>query len=248
MRKLGWIIAGIFGLLLLLPEPEDRASNPPETPRPETAAPQQKAGKTPPPPPKPANTTSPDILPLDPDKTRAIATLPRSASLTPPDAPVTAPPLPTVYVTGSRVNLRDGPGTGHRILWQAPRGTAFFLQAERNGWSRLTGQTPNGPVSGWMSSRYLAAKRPLSQAASRTTKRQVASPAPRDIAAARKAIIQQSINAYSGSCPCPYFRDRAGRRCGKRSAWNRRGGYAPLCYDSDVSEARLRAHFARRRN
>ncbi len=46
--------------------------------------------------------------------------------------------------------------------------------------------------------------------------------------------IRQSIAAYSGSCPCPYSVDRAGRRCGARSAYSRPGGAAPLCYASDV--------------
>jgi hypothetical protein len=46
--------------------------------------------------------------------------------------------------------------------------------------------------------------------------------------------IRQSIAAYSGSCPCPYSVDRAGRRCGGRSAYSRPGGAAPLCYPADV--------------
>jgi hypothetical protein len=50
--------------------------------------------------------------------------------------------------------------------------------------------------------------------------------------------IRQSIAAYSGSCPCPYSVDRAGRRCGARSAYSRPGGAAPLCYASDVRRRR----------
>jgi hypothetical protein len=50
--------------------------------------------------------------------------------------------------------------------------------------------------------------------------------------------IRQSIAAYSGSCPCPYSTDRAGRRCGGRSAYSRPGGAAPLCYASDVRRRR----------
>ena len=41
---------------------------------------------------------------------------------------------------------------------------------------------------------------------------------------------------YSGNCPCPYFTDRAGRRCGGRSAWSRVGGASPLCYENDISD------------
>lgn len=52
----------------------------------------------------------------------------------------------------------------------------------------------------------------------------------------KQAIISRSIASYSGSCPCPYNRDRAGRRCGGRSAYSRPGGASPLCFDSDVTE------------
>ncbi len=56
--------------------------------------------------------------------------------------------------------------------------------------------------------------------------------------AATQRAIRQSIAAYSGSCPCPYSVDRAGRRCGARSAYSKPGGAAPLCYASDVRRRR----------
>lgn len=52
----------------------------------------------------------------------------------------------------------------------------------------------------------------------------------------KQEIIRESIRNYRGSCPCPYSRDRAGRRCGKRSAYSRPGGASPLCYESDVTQ------------
>jgi hypothetical protein len=48
-------------------------------------------------------------------------------------------------------------------------------------------------------------------------------------------IIKNSIAGYPGNCPCPYNTARNGSRCGKRSAYNRAGGYAPLCFKEDVS-------------
>jgi hypothetical protein len=48
-------------------------------------------------------------------------------------------------------------------------------------------------------------------------------------------IIAESIAAYPGNCPCPYNRAANGSQCGKRSAWSRAGGYAPLCYPDDVT-------------
>jgi hypothetical protein len=55
----------------------------------------------------------------------------------------------------------------------------------------------------------------------------------------RQLVIQQSIRSYSGSCPCPYNSDRAGRRCGGRSAYSRPGGASPICYESQVSDAQV---------
>lgn len=52
----------------------------------------------------------------------------------------------------------------------------------------------------------------------------------------RQAIIRESIAAYSGSCPCPYNAARNGSRCGKRSAYSRPGGAAPLCYPQDIPD------------
>ena len=52
----------------------------------------------------------------------------------------------------------------------------------------------------------------------------------------RQRLIRESIASYPGNCPCPYNSDRAGRSCGGRSAYSRDGGYAPLCYDRDISK------------
>lgn len=62
----------------------------------------------------------------------------------------------------------------------------------------------------------------------------------------RQKIIRASIAAYPGNCPCPYNVDRAGRRCGARSAWSRPGGYAPRCYPRDVTAEEVAAYRAGR--
>tara|TARA_B100000963_G_scaffold90936_1_gene78278 strand:- start:836 stop:1627 length:792 start_codon:yes stop_codon:yes gene_type:complete len=49
-------------------------------------------------------------------------------------------------------------------------------------------------------------------------------------------MIQESISQYPGKCPCPYSIMSNGKKCGKRSAYSRPGGYQPLCYVSDVKE------------
>jgi hypothetical protein len=52
-------------------------------------------------------------------------------------------------------------------------------------------------------------------------------------------LIRESIQSYSGNCPCPYNLDKAGRKCGKRSAYLRPGGEAPLCYRKDVTRSMI---------
>lgn len=58
----------------------------------------------------------------------------------------------------------------------------------------------------------------------------------------RNLLIEESIAAYDGSCPCPYSRARNGSRCGKRSAHSRENGAAPLCFVQDVSAEMVRAY------
>jgi hypothetical protein len=55
----------------------------------------------------------------------------------------------------------------------------------------------------------------------------------------RARIIAEQLAAYPGNCPCPYNQDRAGRRCGSRSAWSRKDGYSPICFPMEVSDKRV---------
>lgn len=56
----------------------------------------------------------------------------------------------------------------------------------------------------------------------------------------KQKIIQESIDEYPGNCPCPYNTASNGSRCGKRSAYNRAGGYTPICYPEDVTTQMIR--------
>ncbi|GFM59783.1 hypothetical protein OH710_04235 [Pseudomonas capsici] len=60
-----------------------------------------------------------------------------------------------------------------------------------------------------------------------------------------KMIIQESIDGYPGNCPCPYNSARNGSRCGKRSAYSRDGGYAPVCYEEDVTKDMIKDYRTR---
>jgi hypothetical protein len=60
----------------------------------------------------------------------------------------------------------------------------------------------------------------------------------------RRAIIQTSLSAYPGPCPCPYNIMRNGRACGHRSAYSRPGGHSPICYASDITPAMIQQYRA----
>lgn len=60
----------------------------------------------------------------------------------------------------------------------------------------------------------------------------------------KQAIIRDSIASYPSVCACPYSVMRNSRACGGRSAYSRPGGYAPLCYESDVTADMVRQYRA----
>lgn len=53
----------------------------------------------------------------------------------------------------------------------------------------------------------------------------------------RQRLIQESIAAYPGPCPCPYSRARNGSQCGRRSAYSRPGA-TRLCATPATSRPR----------
>lgn len=71
-------------------------------------------------------------------------------------------------------------------------------------------------------------------------------------AAIAAIILQASRDQYHATgrpCACPDDTARNGNACGRRSAYSRPGGAAPLCYPSDVTAAMIDAyrHIGRRR-
>ena len=57
-----------------------------------------------------------------------------------------------------------------------------------------------------------------------------------NLSAVKRQMIQESISRYPGNCACPYQYASNGTSCGRRSAYSRPGGYAPLCYEEDISD------------
>ena len=58
----------------------------------------------------------------------------------------------------------------------------------------------------------------------------------------RQRLVQASIAAYPGPCPCPENRNRSGALCGKNSAYSKPGGSQPLCYPTDVSDEMVKSY------
>lgn len=228
-RKLIWGIGALLIIVAFLPDGEtfapDRTSTD-NTPGANTSSePRPKAPYRPPPP----------SQMVEPDK---------AAVLTPSTAAVKSPSIPRVdpsanttpmTVTGSGVRLRSGPNTQSNILGKAGRGMTVQVIGTEGRWAKLA--HPLGDQV-WIHRDYLAT--PKAYQALQTSARTTAAPSVPNPNVIRDALIQRSIAHYPGNCPCPYNRDRAGRKCGKRSAYSRPGGHSPLCYRSDVTEAMVR--------
>jgi hypothetical protein len=50
-------------------------------------------------------------------------------------------------------------------------------------------------------------------------------------------IVRMCLDQYHSHapCACPYDVDRGGHSCGRRSAYDRPGGYSPVCFARDVT-------------
>ncbi|MGC4409958.1 SH3 domain-containing protein [Rhizobium rosettiformans] len=157
---------------------------------------------------------------------------------------IQAAPAETMYVTGSGVAFRAGPGTANSILDRFDKGREVMRVNMSADWSQVRDQLTQR--TGWIATRFLSKSQPAREAPRQTKSQQPPQQQPRSVPAISDAtivqrIIAQSIERYSGSCPCPYSRDRRGRQCGKRSAYSKPGGYAPVCFAEDVSRDMIAA-------
>lgn len=127
--------------------------------------------------------------------------------------------------TLQRVNLRSCASTYCDVLVTLPAGQVVFAYRNEDGWSRVNVRTLN--LTGSIYSKLLSKECVEGDEIER---------AELSNANITKILISRSRARYSGSCPCPYNSDRAGRRCGGRSAYSRAGGASPLCYSRDISQ------------
>ncbi|MEO1243782.1 MAG: SH3 domain-containing protein [Pseudomonadota bacterium] len=138
------------------------------------------------------------------------------------------------YVT-TDVNLRPSPSLYGDPLTTLPMGQVVYAFSQYQEWSRVNVAKMN--IVGYVATRYLTEN--CIEGEEHTRKN-----------LSRAQVVQilmaESQSRYSGSCPCPYYSDRAGRRCGGRSAYSRPGGASPLCYASDVSPGLIDAFLSDR--
>lgn len=154
---------------------------------------------------------------------------------------------PVRYVSGKRVGFRSGPSTNDPIIDRFDAGRKVLLMEQAGDWSRIRDDLTQH--DGWIATRFLSETAVKTKAApARTEKKpeeiEIAVPVIPDSVLIQR-IIAESLDSYPSSCACPYSRDRAGRRCGKRSAYSKPGGYSPVCFPGDVSKAMIEAFRSR---
>ncbi|MDX3977629.1 SH3 domain-containing protein [Shinella sp.] len=152
---------------------------------------------------------------------------------------------PIRYVSGKRVGFRSGPSTTDPIIDRFDAGRKVFLMEQAGDWSRIRDDLTQH--EGWIATRFLSETRTKAAPAKKEKKPEeieVAVPVVPDSVLIQR-IIAESLDSYPSSCACPYSRDRAGRRCGKRSAYSKPGGYSPVCFPGDVSKAMIEAFRSR---
>lgn len=150
---------------------------------------------------------------------------------TPVQAAIVSSASPTAIVTASSLLLRSRQSINSPALMRLRQGSSVSVLDARGRWWKVDPDGAGPLPSGYAAARYLASD----------AEPQVSSkPLSRTDAEIAQEIIAESMARYPGSCGCPYQTDRAGRRCGARSAYVRRGGYSLYCFATDIPESVLR--------
>jgi hypothetical protein len=147
------------------------------------------------------------------------------------------------FVVGSRVAFRNGPSTSDGIIDRLDNGREVLLIERSKDWSRVRDKLSQR--EGWIASRFLVEKyearqdKPQEKVSKPKELPKIEPKIPDSVIVQR--IIAESLASYPSSCACPYNTDRGGRRCGKRSAYSKPGGYSPICFPQDVTSAMIDA-------
>ncbi|WP_082065623.1 SH3 domain-containing protein [Agrobacterium arsenijevicii] len=151
--------------------------------------------------------------------------------------------FPIRFVIGNRVAFRAAPSKNGNIIDRLDSGRRVLLIDQFGEWSHVRDELTRR--EGWMSSRLLGDKQKTdedkpSEKVSKTKEREKSIPTIPDSVIIQR-IIAESLASYPSSCACPYNTDRGGRRCGKRSAYSKPGGYSPVCFPQDVTSTMIEA-------
>lgn len=189
-----------------------------------------------------AATTPPAVSVVAPSASSQARNLPQQAAPS-PDA---SPRPERLKVRGSDVAFRAGPSRDARILDRLARGTIVDLVGRAGEWSEV--RHPVTGLTGWVFSKLLEGESAEQEQPAPKQKperiKPLSGPA-LSVAVIAQRLIAESRSSYPGSCACPYDVDRGGRRCGRRSAYSKPGGYAPLCYENDVTTDMIDAYRSR---
>lgn len=117
-------------------------------------------------------------------------------------------PRPNKHYVTTDLNLRAWASTGADVLATLPRGEIVYAFRASNGWSTVN-----------VTSRYLTTDCIEGGGLTRAA-------LSRDHVVA--ILMRQSLSRYSGSCPCPDNRDRAGRAGAVAAAAPIRGRAVPV--------------------
>lgn len=171
------------------------------------------------------------------------------ATLPLPQILSTAPDPTHLQVRGSDVAFRSGPSRDTAIFDRLAKGMKVEEIDRAGEWSKV--RHPVTGREGWVFSRLLGPMdgpgegEGVKPAKPVPEMKPTAAPA-LSIALIAQRLIAESRASYPGSCACPYDTDRGGRRCGARSAYSKPGGYAPICYESDVTAQMVEKYRDRR--
>ena len=163
---------------------------------------------------------------------------PEAAKPTPVEAQAPAAPEATapkrLYVSGHKVALRADPNPKGKILDRYDTGQAVEVLERGDTWIHV--RHSRTKREGWIQAKRLRESPPEAEAEKPT---QVRTSPQLSAAEIQKRLIADSIAAYPGPCACPYQSARNGSSCGKRAAYVRPGGYAPLCFAGDITPAMI---------
>jgi hypothetical protein len=219
----GWLILGLIGLGLFrcgdtkTPTPPSTAYSPP--PSATQGAPVQAAYS-----PTPAQ-------PLTAPRSTFTEPIPNGYRGVP--AAETRPIKRSLYVRGKDVPMRAEPNANAKILNRLPNGMEVGELSRREGWVEI--RHPISAAEGWVSARRLDEVAPQTEEQPKPKRKEPPGIEVLSDAAIIAKLIALDAASYSGNCRCPENTDRAGRRCGARSAYSKPGGREPLCYVGDVT-------------